>query len=518
MAIDTPAWVRDAVFYQVFPDRFARSRRVTKPGAFEPWDAPPTTLGFKGGDLLGVVAHLDRLAALGITAIYLNPIFTSASNHRYHTDDYFHVDPLLGGDEAFRELLDEAHARGIRVVLDGVFNHAGRGFWPFHHVVENGAASPYRDWFHLHPEVADGRRGLRAYPTDEENAALAGARSSGLHGSASRSVLGYQAWWDLPALPKLNLDAAPLRSLILDVAEHWIRLGIDGWRLDVAEEVGEDFWREFRGRVRSASPEAYLVAEIWRPKPEWLSGDLFDATMNYPLLEAVVGFAAGRHLDLAAVASQESLRGHIVPLDGPTFLARLDELLALYDSAVTAVQLNLLDSHDTPRLRTMCGEDLDSVRLATLVQMTLPGAPCVYYGTEIGMSGWGDPDCRRAFPEDPTVWGAEPFAWMADLIALRRSSRALRDGEWRALDAVGGAIAYLRADGGDAFVVVVNAGQDPLDRRIELPRPWGRAEVVGLRGRREPARARIERGDADGASLDVHVGARDGAVVRLTVA
>ncbi len=164
MPIDTPDWVRDAVFYQVFPDRFASSPRVAKPGPLEPWDAPPTNHGFKGGDLLGIVERLPYLADLGITALYLNPVFAAAANHRYHTYDYFSVDPLLGGDGALRELLDAAHARGMRVVLDGVFNHTGRGFWAFHHVLENGAGSPYRDWFHFDPEVLEGRRPLRPYP------------------------------------------------------------------------------------------------------------------------------------------------------------------------------------------------------------------------------------------------------------------------------------------------------------------------------------------------------------------
>ena len=153
MTVDTPAWVRDAAFYQIFPDRFAASERLRKPGAVEPWDTPPTTHGFKGGDLLGIAEHLDYLEDLGINAIYMTPIFQSASNHRYHTYDYYNVDPLLGGDAALRELLDRAHERGMRVVLDGVFNHTGRGFWPFHHILETGAASPYRDWFHLDEDV-----------------------------------------------------------------------------------------------------------------------------------------------------------------------------------------------------------------------------------------------------------------------------------------------------------------------------------------------------------------------------
>ena len=191
-----PDWVRDAVFYQILPDRFASSVRVLKPGPLERWDAPPTPDGFKGGDLLGIAEHLDDLRELGITAIYLNPIFASASNHRYHTFDYETVDPLLGGDAAFRELLDEVHRRGMRLILDGVFNHASRGFWPFHHVLENGAASPYRDWFYLDPEVLAGGRSLTAYPGH----------------SGEKASLGYQAWWDLPALPKLNHSNPAVRE------------------------------------------------------------------------------------------------------------------------------------------------------------------------------------------------------------------------------------------------------------------------------------------------------------------
>ncbi|MCI0345373.1 MAG: hypothetical protein L0221_08005, partial [Chloroflexi bacterium] len=170
---DTPAWVRDAVFYQIVPDRFAASSRVPKPGPLEAWDAPPTATGFKGGDLLGIAEHLDHVAGLGANALYLTPVFQSASNHRYHTYDYFAVDPLLGGDAALRELLDRAHERGIRVVLDGVFNHTGRGFWPFHHVLETGGSSPYRSWFHFDQEGLDRKRPIDAYPSAHRGAGVA---------------------------------------------------------------------------------------------------------------------------------------------------------------------------------------------------------------------------------------------------------------------------------------------------------------------------------------------------------
>ena len=259
----TPDWVRDAIFYQLFPDRFAPSVRVPKPGPMEPWDAPPTSKGFKGGDLLGVVEHLDHIAALGATAIYCNPIFQSASNHRYHTYDYFAVDPLLGGNAAFRELLDACHARGMRVLLDGVFNHASRGFWPFNHVLEVGATSPYRSWFFLDDEALDAGRPLRAYPTEPVTVDVSSFSQDTQLGQRSRTALGYTAWWDLPALPKLNTSDPGCRAYLMEVAEYWIRFGADGWRLDVAEEVPDEFWREFRTRVKAIDPDAYIVAEIW---------------------------------------------------------------------------------------------------------------------------------------------------------------------------------------------------------------------------------------------------------------
>ena len=299
--IDTPRWVRDAVFYQIFPDRFAASDRVPKPSHLEPWADPPTLHGIKGGDLLGIAEHLPMLADLGITALYLTPIFASASNHRYHTYDYLRVDPLLGGDAALRELVDAVHARGMRIVLDGVFNHTGRGFWAFHHILENGLASPYLDWYREDRQaLAEGRQ-LLAYPDTGRTVYAAGQPAED---ARSIARLGYEAWWGLPALPKLNTDYQPVRDYLLGVAEHWIRFGIDGWRRDVPEEIADPtFWQAFRTRVRAVNPDAYLVGEIWRIAPEWLAGDRFDAVMNYPLAEAILGFVGAHHLDDAVVRS-----------------------------------------------------------------------------------------------------------------------------------------------------------------------------------------------------------------------
>ena len=491
-----PDWVRDAVFYQVFPDRYASSVRVPKPGALERWDTPPTQAGFKGGDLLGIAEHLDDLVGLGITALYLNPVFASASNHRYHTYDYELVDPLLGGDAALRTLLDEAHARGVRVILDGVFNHASRGFWPFHHVLENGAASPYRDWFRLDPEVLSGGRGLNAYPGQRETEAMdrlkAGpdpAGAGGGPGSPSQWILGYQAWWDLPALPKLNHSNPAVREYIYGVAERWTRFGIDGWRLDVPEEIDEPgFWEEFRRRVLAVNPEAYLVGEVWTPAPEWLAGDRFHAVMNYPLAESILSFVGGARLDRELVAKTFEYGRHVRAIDGPEFGRQLTEVMATYSPEVASLQLNLLGSHDTPRFISLAGGDAAALRLATLIQMTVPGAPCIYYGDEVGLEGREDPDCRRAYPWDPARQDRGLRDFIAGLISVRRANPVLRRGRFELLAAEGSAVAYgmFGAEGasGPSILVAVNAGDAPAQLSIEHPGPAGHlAEQVSWPGR-----------------------------------
>jgi cyclomaltodextrinase / maltogenic alpha-amylase / neopullulanase len=454
MPIDTPAWVRDAVFYQIFPDRFARSARLAPAGPYEAWDAPPTVHGFKGGDLYGIADRLGELADLGITALYLTPVFSSASNHRYHAYDYHEVDPLLGGNAALRELLDRAHERGMRVILDGVFNHCGRGFWPFHHVLENGAASPYCDWFLLDPAVLAGTAELNAYPE---------------RGGGGGAPLGYRAWWGIPALPKFNTDHPPTREYLLGVGEHWLRFGIDGWRLDVPGEIDDrSFWQEFRSRCRAVNRDAYLVGELWDEAPAWVEGDRFDATMNYPLGVAILGFAGGDHLALDVIAGHDSYRRMLHPLDGAAFGRRLEALMTVYDPAVTAVELNLIGSHDAPRALTVLGGDRTSLRLAMVLQFTLPGAPCIYYGDEIGMEGDHDPDSRRAYPADPTAGDRDLRAFVTALTAARRDHVALRRGTVRVLSAAGTGVAYLREAEGHRAIVALNAGRGRAT--LALPR------------------------------------------------
>ncbi|MEA4910266.1 MAG: alpha-amylase family glycosyl hydrolase [Anaerolineaceae bacterium] len=475
----TPEWVHHAVFYQIFPDRFASSPQVPKPGNLEPWDAPPSLYGFKGGDLLGIAERLDYLQDLGITAIYCTPVFQSASNHRYHTYDYFQVDPLLGGNPALSHLLDQAHRRGMRVVLDGVFNHASRGFWPFHHILETGAASPYLDWFKVHD-----------FPLN----AYSGAPN-------------YDSWWNLPALPVLNVANPQVRDYIYQVARYWVEQGIDGWRLDVPFEIREPgFWPEFRRVVKQANPEAYLTGEIPNDGTPWLQGDQFDGVMNYLLAYGVWGFFGGPAVEPAAIGPWMTHAGGWMPADAPGFLQLAGDLLQRYPRPAVLAQLNLLDSHDTARFHTLLQGRRDLFRLATLFQMTYPGAPCIYYGNEIGLEGSHDPDNRRAFPWDESRWDHELRGYVQDCVRERHAHRALRDGEFLPLYAEGQRLLYARRSPRETLLVAINRAEQPW--RPEAPLQELLPEGSGLRVALGPAgQARVFQGRLDGLTLPPFSGA-----------
>ncbi len=443
-----PAWVADAVVYQVFPDRFRRSGRVAEQRGLElmAWGSPPEQQGFQGGDLLGLIEALDPLQEMGVTCLSLNPVFASAANHRYHAWDYRRVDPLLGGDEALAALIDAVHRRGMRLILDGVFNHCGRGHWAFHHVVENGERSPYRHWFHVQDWP------LRPYPAPGE-------------------ACNYHCWWNDPGLPKFNHAHPPVRRHLLDAARHWLEAGIDGWRLDVPDEVPAAFWREFRSTVREINPEAWIVGEIWGDGRPWLEGEgsepLFDGVMNYPLAWPILGyFGAGTirsELRLAPLPEPP-----YQPLDRAAFEARVQEVLQRYPEAVRRAQLNLLDSHDTPRALHVLRGDRAALELGLLFLFLLPGAPCVYYGTEQGLDGGPEPGCREAYP-----WGGEPDALgglLQRLTALRRRSGALRSSALRFLPSTHDDLLLLeRGEGDGRLWVAINRG----DRTLSVEWPAG---------------------------------------------
>jgi cyclomaltodextrinase len=481
MTPETPDWVRDAVFYQIFPDRFARSLAVPKPSNLQEWGSSPTYQGYMGGDLIGVLEHLDYLQDLGVNAIYFTPVFQSASNHRYHTHDYEKVDPMLGGDPALRRLLDEAHRRGMRVVLDGVFNHASRGLFQFHDVLENGADSAYLDWFEV--------RGFPLYAYDPDRAP------------------NYAAWWGLPALPKFNIRTPAVREFLLGIARRWIDLGIDGWRLDVANEIDDDdFWRTFRTRVKSGNPDAYIVGEVWQESQRWLHGDMWDAVMNYLFTRACIGFFIGDGADRTEL--DRTVLSSARPMDATAFRREIGRLLGLYHPNVDAVMLNLLDSHDMARFITLARGDASALKLATLFQMTYVGAPSIFYGDEVGLAGGHDPANRAAFPWDSSRWNLDLLHEFQRQIALRRESAALRRGDYSALLCDGGVHVHLRRYEREAVIVALNT--ERRSRRVDLPLRTLVAEGTGLDEVWAHSSVRVEEGSVRALEL----GPRSGRVFR----
>ncbi len=478
----TPDWFGDPIFYQIFPDRFARSARLTKPKDLEDWDAAPTPRGYKGGDLYGIVEHLDHIQTLGANALYLTPIFQAASNHRYNTHDYYQVDPLLGGTAALRELLDTCHARGMKVILDGVLNHTSRGFFPFHDLIENGVHSLYRDWFHIH-----------SFP---------------LNAYQPQQGLGYSAWWGLPSLPKLNTTTLAVREFLWRVATHWLEFGIDGWRLDTPSEIDDDtFWQELRRRCRAVNPEAYLVGEIWGDASRWLQGDQFDAVMHYELTKTIFGFVAADSLNHEEI--RKGAYKQITPLGAEEFAEALKRLQSKYRPEVTAVQFTLLGSHDPARALTIVGEDESALRLALLFQMTYPGAPCLYYGDEIGLKGRHDPLNRQGMPwHQPESWNRALLEYTRRLISLRREHGALRRGSYRELYARDGLYAFVRELQGECLITVFNVNRRSVKLEISTAAlPELRGEFYdALSGRS----AQVEHQQLTGHDLP----ARSGAVFR----
>jgi glycosidase len=424
-----PYWVTDAIFYQIFPDRFENGDRSNDPVNVQPWDAPPTSEHFQGGDLRGIIKRLDYLLDLGISAIYLNPIFQATSNHRYNTTDYYKIDPKLGDINDFRALLDVSHRNGLRVILDGVFNHCGRGFFAFVDLLENQVNSPYFNWFHP-----------RSYPVD---------------GYSPGEAKDYLAWWGIKSLPKFNTDEPAMRRYLLNVARYWIEQGADGWRLDVPNEIDDDtFWAEFRYVVKSVNRDAYLVGEIWTADPRWVGEEHFDGLMNYPFRDCLLQVLQSHHYDTI------------------TCTAKLESFLQLYPRENAYAMYLPLGSHDTERIMTKLEGDVEMVKLAFLFQFAFPGAPAVYYGDEIGMQGGKDPECRGTFPWDEGQWNRDIREWVKRLISIRKRYTALRRGDFTHLlsDDRRRSYAFSRTLGDEKILTVINASSARRNLRVPVDR------------------------------------------------
>ncbi len=418
-----PDWVSDAVFYQIFPERFYNGNPANDPTGTEPWGGKPTRENFFGGDLEGIIYKLDYVAKMGFNALYLNPIFTAGTNHKYDTHDYFTIDPTFGDDATFDRLIKEAHARGIKVVLDGVFNHCGDGFAPFLDVKKNGTESKYCDWFYVYN-----------YPI----------RSSPYPNYASCGGAYY--------LPRLNTHNPKVEAFIHKVACYWLERGIDGWRLDVPYEIHPDFWRRFRKVVKERYPDAYLVGEEWRDPSNFLKGDTLDGTMHYGLRSLVFDFLVSN------------------ALTGEAFSRALETLKSQLPKGSEKGMLTLLGSHDTARLLTVCKEDTDLAVLLYAFLLTMPGAPMIYYGDENGMFGDNDPDCRRTMVWDESKWNHTIRDSVSRLLELRKSYTCLRNGKFETVFANDRVYAYSRSEQDQQLLIVLNNTRVP--RCLSIPVTW----------------------------------------------
>lgn len=425
-----PDWISKAIFYQIFPDRFFNGDPTNDPIGVQPWGTAPTSNNFMGGDLAGIQQKLPYLRELGITALYLNPIFASETNHGYDTTDYLKVAPRFGTNEDLKNLVASAHRHGIKVVLDGVFNHSGTHFFAFQDLLKNQERSQYRNWYHVlkYPVVA--APGQQTYRT-------------------------FSGVWQMP---KWNHEDPEARKYLLKVATFWIKYAhIDGWRLDVADQVPHDYWKDFRNAVREANPEAYIVGEEWGNPQEYMQGDEHDATMNYPWRRAVLDFCLGK-------------------ISASEFRLQLWAIRESVPEAAVAAQFNLIGSHDTRRVRFELHQDLKKVAMAMVFQMTYPGVPSIYYGDEIGLDGGSDPDDRRCFNWNSPPEQNQLYKLIHALIQLRKSHICLRRGTFTVLKADDGTgeFTYQRQYGRDHITVTVNPRTDAYAIRstaalIQLP-------------------------------------------------
>ncbi len=431
-----PDWARDAIFYQIFPERFANGDPRNDPPGTEKWGGVPKSRSYFGGDLEGILRHLDYISSLGVNALYLTPIFESPSNHKYHTTDYLRVDPHFGTEKTLKRLIDSCHARGIRIILDGVFNHTGVDFFAFADIKKNGARSPYLGWYNIYS--------LPVGPPSKPN---------------------YECWWGLGELPKLMTTNPDVQQYLFRATRHWMELGIDGWRLDVPNEIPHQFWIEWRKLVKSINPQAYIVGEIWDDATPWLKGDQFDAVMNYRFQKACVQFFAKGTMNVTE------------------FDSTLAAVRAEYPSDVTYALQNLLGSHDTERFLTSCGGNVNRMKLAVLFQAMYVGAPMIYYGDEVGMMGGNDPGSRGTMVWDPSKQRQDLLEFYRTVFGLRNVRSVLRRGEFRTLlvDDARGIYVFMRSNDEGRIKVAINvSGQRqrimwpalPDDQAYRWEREW----------------------------------------------
>lgn len=417
---EIPEWVREGIIYNIFPDSFATGYRYIDNRGMEEEYQGVTTRSRLGGTIQGIADNVDYLFQLGITCIYMNPIFAAGEYHKYDTLDYKRVDPCFGTNEEFRSMVQTLHNKGIRVIVDGVFNHCGWQYPPFEDVVKNGESSPYKDWFYR-----------LQFPVKRPD--------------NPEEIPNYECFAYERLMPKLDTANKEVMAYLLEVAVYWIQeFDIDGWRLDVASEVNDDFWREFRKAVKAVKPDCFIIGEVWETAKHWLDGSQFDSTMNYDLRKYCMYFFAKGEADAAA------------------FDSGVTHMRMRYRKNMTYGQLNLLDSHDVSRFYSVCGEDVKAFRLAVIFQMLFVGIPSIFYGDEQGIDGIEELDYRTGMRWDERL---PLYLFYQKLIALRKEFSVCAEGEFRTICADKGSMLYgfkRYKKGLPSLHIYLNAGEEAV--------------------------------------------------------
>ena len=408
---EVPDWAANKVVYQIFPARFAASQQVDK----EQWyKAPISSMDDLHGDLRGIIEHLDHVQNLGIDVLYMTPVFKSNSSHKYDTIDYYQIDPSFGTTEDLRELVQEAHKRGMKIVMDAVFNHTGREFFAFEDIMEKGEKSKYLDWYYI-----------EKFPLKSERGEIPNYKCFGYYGG----------------MPKLNLKNPEVEKFITDVACYWIKeCNIDGWRMDVGDEISHYFWKNFRRAVKAVKKDILIIGEIWHYAGDFLEGDEWDTVMNYPFYLNLIDLLADEKIQVSQ------------------FIQNLGYLKGRLNKKCYPLMWNLIDSHDTARFLHLCNDNKKKQHLAAAFQLLLPGMPMIYYGDEYAMPGANDPDCRRGMYWDEEYQDKEMYEWYKRLIQVRKSHACIVEGELAGIvtEDEEGTIVLIRKNGEETIAMIFN--------------------------------------------------------------
>ena len=410
---EVPQWAANKVVYQIFPSRFATTQPVDK----ELWyKAPITPMDDLHGNLRGIIEHLDYIKDLGIDVVYLTPIFKSNSCHKYDTIDYYQVDPSFGTTEDLKELVQKSHERGMKVVLDAVYNHTGREFFAFQDILEKGEKSKYLDWYFIDELPPRGEWG---------------------------EIPNFKCFGYYGGMPKLNLKNPEVEKYITDVACYWIKeCDIDGWRLDVGDEISHFFWKNFRKAIKAVKKDMLIIGEIWHYAGDFLEGDEWDTVMNYPFYLNLIDLLADEKINVSQ------------------FVQNLGYLKGRLNKKCYPLMWNLIDSHDTARFLHLCHDNKKKQHLAAAFQLLLPGMPMVYYGDEYAMPGANDPDCRRGMYWDEEYQDKEMYNWYKKLMQIRKAHACIVEGEM--IETIANddedTIVMIRKNGDETIAMLFNCG------------------------------------------------------------